>query len=130
MNNTLGGVLKGTGDLFVKYGNKYGIDPALLAAISIHETGNGSSPAARNKFNLGGMMDPATNWSKLMSFDSIESGIDAMARNLKKNYLDQGITSIQGIGGKYAPLGAKNDPRGLNQHWVPSVTKYYNQLRG
>lgn len=123
-------MLQNTGDLFVKYGNKYGIDPALLAAISIHETGNGTSPAARNKYNLGGMMDPESKWTKLMSFDSIEEGIDAMARNLKKNYLDQGITSIEGIGKKYAPVGAANDPRGQNKHWIPGVTSYYNKLRG
>lgn len=130
MNNVLGGVLQGTGSLFEKYGKKYGIDPALLAAISIHETGNGSSPAARNKNNIGGMMDPSTNWSTLQSFNSIEAGIEAMAKNLKKNYIDQGITDIASIGSKYAPVGAKNDPKGQNKYWVNGVSKYYNQLKG
>ncbi|MCY9530584.1 glucosaminidase domain-containing protein [Paenibacillus alvei] len=116
--------------MFVKAGNKYGIDPALLAAISMHETGNGTSNAARNKNNLGGMMDPSTNWSTLQSFDSLEAGIDAMARNLKRNYFDKGLTTIESIQKKYAPQGAANDPNGLNKYWVSGVSKYYNQLRG
>lgn len=130
INNVLGGVLKGTGGLFEKYGKKYGIDPALLAAISIHETGNGSSNAARNKNNIGGMMDPSTNWSTLQSFNSIESGIEAMARNLKRNYIDKGLTDVASIGAKYAPVGAENDPNSLNKYWVSGVSDYYNKLRG
>lgn len=130
MNSSLGGVLKNSGSLFVKYGQKYGIDPALLAAISMHETGNGTSSAARNKNNLGGMMDPSTNWSTLMTFDSLDAGIEAMARNLKKNYFDQGLNSISAIAGKYAPVGADNDPNGLNKYWTNGVTKFYNSLSG
>ncbi|WP_051287553.1 glucosaminidase domain-containing protein [Paenibacillus taiwanensis] len=123
-------MLSNTGDLFAKYGKKYGIDPALLAAISMHETGNGTSNAARNKNNLGGMMDPKSNWQSLMTFDSIEDGIDAMARNLKKNYFDQGLNSIDAIARKYAPQGAANDPRGLNKYWTTGVNKFYSALSG
>ncbi|MFW5438124.1 glucosaminidase domain-containing protein [Paenibacillus apiarius] len=126
----MGGVLKNSGDAFAKYGAKYGIDPALLAAIAMHETGNGTSSAAKNKNNIGGMMDPSTNWSTLQSFKSMDAGIEAMARNLKKNYIDQGLASIEQIQRKYAPTGAANDPHGLNKYWVSGVTKYYNQMRG
>lgn len=128
LNSKLGGVLKGQGSAFEKYGKMYGIDPALLAAISIFETGNGTSPASRNKNNIGGMMDPSTNWQTLMKFNSIDAGIEAMARNLKKNYIDQGITDITGIGKKYSPVGAKNDVNGTNKDWIPGVTKLYNEL--
>jgi hypothetical protein len=124
LNQTLGGALKGQGDAFIQAGKKYGIDPALLAAIAIHETGNGSSSAARKKNNIGGMMGK----NGLMSFNSIQEGIDKMASNLKRNYIDQGLTSIQQIQKKYAPVGAANDPTNLNSNWISGVSRYYSML--
>lgn len=114
------------GAAFETAGKKYDIDPALLAAIAVHETGNGTSSAVKNRNNVGGMMGK----DGLMYFNSIESGIDAMASNLRRNYLDKGFTSIEDIQRKYAPVGASNDPTGLNNHWVNGVKKYYNMLRG
>ncbi|WP_052759800.1 glucosaminidase domain-containing protein [Paenibacillus sp. DMB20] len=126
MNQTLSGALKGKGDAFAAAGKKYGIDPALLAAIAIHETGNGSSNAVRKKNNVGGMMGK----NGLMTFGSVDEGIDRMASNLKRLYFDQGLTTIPQIQKKYAPVGASNDPTGLNNHWVSGVTRYYRMLGG
>ncbi|MEK3717905.1 glucosaminidase domain-containing protein [Paenibacillus sp. FSL R7-0333] len=122
----MGGSLKNTGDIFASVGAKYGIDPALLAAIAVHETGNGTSNAVRNKNNVGGMMGK----NGLMTFDSIEQGIDKMASNLKRNYFDKGLTTIEQIQRKYAPNGAANDPTNLNSYWVSGVSKYYKQFGG
>ncbi|WP_410512042.1 glucosaminidase domain-containing protein [Paenibacillus sp. BR2-3] len=120
----MGGVLKGSGDAFASAGAKYGIDPALLAAIAIHETGNGTSNAVKSKNNVGGMMGK----NGLMTFSSLAEGIDKMASNLKRNYFDQGLNTIPSIQKKYAPNGAANDPTGLNNHWVSGVTKYYKMF--
>ncbi|OMF98172.1 glucosaminidase domain-containing protein [Paenibacillus sp. FSL R7-0337] len=128
MNSNLGGTLKGKGDVFAAAGAKYGIDPALLAAIAVHETGNGTSPASRNRNNVGGMM--RRDGKGLQSFDSIDAGIDAMASNLKRLYFDQGLNTIEKIQKKYAPNGAANDPTNLNQHWVSGVSKYYRMFGG
>ncbi|MFD7521443.1 glucosaminidase domain-containing protein [Paenibacillus chitinolyticus] len=128
MDDMLSGVLSGYGGAVEKSANKYGVDPALVAAIIMHETGNGSSNAARNKNNVGGMMDP--KGGGLMTFKSLEAGIDAMVSNIKRNYIDAGLTSIDAIQRKYAPIGAKNDPNGLNKNWTKGVTSYYNALRG
>ena len=49
-------------------------------------------------------------------------------RNLKRNYFDKGLTTIEQIGAVYAPIGADNDPRNLNQHWVKGVRKYRSSL--
>ncbi|WP_256992667.1 glucosaminidase domain-containing protein [Paenibacillus sp. XY044] len=124
MNKTLSGALKGQGNAFVSAGQKYGIDPALLAAIAIHETGNGSSSAAKNKNNVGGMMGK----NGLMTFSSLQDGIDKMASNLKRNYIDKGLTTIEQIQKKYAPVGASNDPNNLNSNWINGVSKYYKML--
>ncbi len=126
LDTKLGGALKGKGAQFVKAGMDYGIDPAALAAIAMHETGNGTSAAARNRNNVGGMMGS----NGLMNFDSIEDGITAMARNLKKNYVDQGIDTIAAVQRKYAPVGAKNDPDNLNNNWSKGVADIANSLIG
>ncbi|MFK9090577.1 glucosaminidase domain-containing protein [Bacillus salipaludis] len=124
LNQVLDGKLKGIGEVFVRAGKRYNINPALLTAIAQHETGNGKSRAAIEKNNVAGMMGV----NGLKSYSSIEDSIMDMARNLSKNYLGQGLTSISKIGAKYAPIGADNDPSGLNNHWVVGVTKFFDSL--
>jgi hypothetical protein len=34
---------------------------------------------------------------------------------------------IEFLGSRYCPIGAKNDPTGLNKNWVKNVTYYYNK---
>lgn len=125
LNQNLKGKLSGMGYAFIRAGEHYNIDPALLAAIAQHETGNGKSRAAIEKNNIAGMMGK----SGLKSYPSVESSIIDMARNLSQNYLNRGLTTIPEIGAKYAPIGAGNDPNGLNNHWVTGVTKQYHSLR-
>lgn len=124
LENTLGGKLSGTSAHFINAGKKYDLDPNLLSAIAIHETGNGSSRAVNEKNNVAGMMGK----NGLRSYDSVEESIFDMARNLRQNYLNQGKTTIAAIGAKYAPVGAGNDPTGLNNHWVTGVNRQLNKL--
>lgn len=129
LNEHLGGKFAGKGQAFVDAAKKHGVDPALLGAIAMHETGNGTSNAVRNKNNPGGLMNPKTKWKTLQRFSTLEKGIDAMARNLKRNYIDKGLTTPTQIGKKYAPIGAANDPGGRNKYWVGSVTDLMQRLR-
>ncbi|KAB2372804.1 peptidoglycan DD-metalloendopeptidase family protein [Bacillus sp. RM2(2019)] len=117
-------------DGFMKAAESAKIDPVLLAAIALHETGYGKSNAVVNKNNPGGLMDPKTNWQTLQIFSSLEEGLVYMAGNLNRLYISQGLTTIDQIGGKYAPIGADNDPGGLNKYWVPTVTKIAQELGG
>lgn len=125
LNQVLDGKLRGMGQIFLREGQRFNIDPALLAAIAQHETGNGKSRAAIEKNNIAGMM----GHNGLKSYSSVEESIIDMARNLSKNYLGLGLSSIAKIGAKYAPVGANNDPTGLNNHWVSGVSKYYEEIR-
>lgn len=124
------GVLAGKGEMVAAIAEEYGLDPNLLASIMALETGWGTSSAIKNYNNPGGMMDPSSNWMSLKHYSSLEEGIRAVAKNLKENYIDQGLTTISSIGAKYCPVGAANDPNGTNSGWVPSVTSIYNQLTG
>ncbi|WEG11240.1 glucosaminidase domain-containing protein [Pullulanibacillus sp. KACC 23026] len=126
MNQLLDGKLAGMGAVFVQAGQTYNVDPALLMAISQHETGNGTSNAAKEKNNVAGMMGS----NGLKSYSSVSDSIMDMAQNLSSNYLGKGLTSIGQIGAKYAPVGASNDPTGLNNYWVTDVTKNYQTIKG
>jgi hypothetical protein len=114
---------------FVEQGAKYGVDPALLAAISMHETANGKSSAFRNKNNAMGV----SNASGPIQMGSVEASIEKMANLLGKG-INQGkgpyanAKSIEDIAKRYAPIGAGNDPRGLNKYWTNGVSSNYEKL--
>lgn len=124
------GVLAGMGEYIESVCEKYNIDPYLVASIMAQETGYGTSSAIVNQNNPGGYMDPATGCSTIKTFSSLEEGIEAVVRNLSNNYTSQGLTTIKSIGQKYCPVGAANDPTGLNSGWIPGVTTIYNKLTG
>lgn len=96
----------------------------LMIAISRHETGAWTSKAFKEKNNFGGIM--WKNATEIKPFDSYESGLDYYVKHLKNNYLNKGLTTIEKIGAIYCPVGAANDPNGLNKYWVGGVTNFYN----
>jgi hypothetical protein len=122
----LGGALSGQEQAFIDAGKKYGVDPKLLMAISLFETTGGTSHMIRSMNNVAGITNPGGKTYR--SFGSIPESIDYMASNLKRNYIDQGLTTIPAIGAKYAPVGAANDPNKTNAQWPGAVTKIYSQL--
>ena len=109
-----------------KVAQNYGVDWRLAIAISMHETGKYTSVAFNDNNNVGGNFRNGS----LMVFEDLDKGIDFFISNLKKNYIDLGLDTIEEISVKYAPIGAENDPNNLNQYWVIGVTKYYKELGG
>lgn len=100
----------------------------LVVAISKHETGNWTSSLYKNNNNFGGIYNSKDK--KFYSYESNEKGLQAFVNLLKNNYFGKGLDTIEEIGSKYCPVGAENDPTGVNQHWVPKVTQYYNNYLG
>jgi hypothetical protein len=100
----------------------------LVVAISKHETGNWTSSLYKNNNNFGGIYN--SKEKKFYSYESNEKGLQAFVNLLKNNYFGKGLNTIEEIGSKYCPVGAENDPTGVNQHWVPKVTQYYNNYLG
>lgn len=96
----------------------------ITIAISRWETGNYTSSAFKNKNNVGGMMCS----SGLINYNSLDEGIHAFVKNLKNNYFDIGLDTIDKIKPKYCPDNADNDPNGLNKYWLNGVKEIYNTL--
>ena len=109
-------------------------DWKIPVAIARHECGYKDnqylSNAFKNKNNVGGMMyyDTTTKSSYLITFDTIDDGIEAFVSNLKRNYFNLGLDTIEKIQPKYAPVNAQNDPYGLNEFWVSGVRAFYNDI--
>lgn len=122
------GVFTGKQQVFIDAAAANGIDPILLMSIAMHETSYGTSPAVKTKNNPGGLMKPKGGGQ--MSFATLEEGIEFMAGNLFRLYISEGLLTIEQIGNKYAPVGAKNDPNNLNVHWIPTVTRIANTFGG
>lgn len=97
----------------------------ISIAISKWETGDYTSKAFKSLNNVGGMMCN----SGLIEYSSLDEGITAFLTNLKDNYFNIGLDTIEKIQPKYCPIGAKNDPNGLNKYWLSGVTKKIEELK-
>lgn len=131
LNKHLSGVLKGKGAKLIELQNKYGVSASLMAAIANCESAYGKSNAARTKNNVAGIMSKSSGYMKLASFESVDECLEAMAQNLRNNYINKGYVTISQIHSKYCPIGASNDPTGMNSNWgrsVAQLTDKYNRL--
>jgi len=123
--------LKSLSSVFEDAGNAYNVPPALLAAIAEHETGKGTSNAFLNKKNAMGVSDKTGP----IAFGSPAESIYQMARLIGQGANEgtgpyAGVKSIQDIANIYAPVGAENDPNGLNSSWTSGVTANIQKLSG
>ena len=120
------GAFKGQRPAFEKVAQKYNIDPVLMIAISIHETGWGKSQAVLQHNNPSGQMTSGG----LIHFNTLAEGLDMTGQTINNLWNERGLNTIEKLGSAYAPIGASNDPTGLNNHWVPTITKFVEMLGG
>lgn len=95
----------------------------IILSISKHETGRWTSNAFINKHNLGGIMCS----TGIKQYNTLDEGIEAFVNLLKNRYFAQGLDTIEKIQPVYCPVGAANDPKGLNKYWLSTVTQFYNE---
>lgn len=96
----------------------------MVVSISRHETGNWTSKAFTKNNNFGGIMTNGA--TQIKNYETYEQGLTDFVSILKNYYFDLGLNTIEQIGAKYCPVGAKNDPNGLNKNWVSGVSTFYN----
>ncbi len=118
-----GSPLIGMGDVFVREGEANGIDPRALVSIARAESSLGSDPGARARNN-------AFGWGPNQTFAGWQDNIATVARGLKAGYLDEGRVTLAQIQAKYCPVGAANDPTGLNSNWLRNTTAIYGEMGG
>ncbi|HHI5794236.1 TPA: NlpC/P60 family protein, partial [Clostridioides difficile] len=118
INKLLKGKLSNTGNIFVKYSNAYKVNPALMAAISMHESARGTSNIANTKNNFFGMRIDG----KYLSFSSTDEGIKRGISNLSRNYIHTGRKTLESIRNKYSSSSDKE--------WVKCVSSFYKQITG
>lgn len=152
LNKRLEGKLKGMGEVFYTAGERHGVNSKVLAAICMHETTekgiSGNSDLIRNWNNVAGINWEATTLVKQQdgtfkhitnpykkagwynAYPSVADSINDMAQRLRWFYIDEGRTTIDAIGSKWAPLSdPRNGKHGMdNSSWPKSVTTIYNQL--
>lgn len=115
--------LVGLGSDFVAAGRANGIDPRLLVAIASQESALGTAGSGANINN-------AFGWGPAIPFASWSEGINRVAQGLASGYVGQGRDTIATIQQKWAPVGAANDPGGLNSNWTAGVSRIYAELGG
>jgi hypothetical protein len=118
-----GSPLAGQGATFVNSAAAWGLDPRALVAIAAHETVLMTYPPAQtihNPFGIG----------PHRPFASDAEAISFAAELLSRGYLGAGRRTLAEIGGKWAPIGAANDPTNLNADWTAGVGAAYLRLGG
>lgn len=117
------------GGQIVRAAKVYNLDPYLMAAISIMETGGTSSVLIKYN-NPAGLMDPSTGSSKPFKFNTLYDGYLSQGKTLSNLIYNEKRYSVKAIGERYCPVGAANDPNGTNRYWVSGVTGIYKRLTG
>ncbi len=114
LNKRFGGVLKEKGYQYASSAMNKGMDPFIPAAISILETGNGTSYLA-TKNNVGGIKCSSTRYC---SYITIEEGIEKYINMIYKGYYLKGLTTIELMAPKYAE----------SDQWAFKVGRIYMEL--
>jgi hypothetical protein len=115
--------LVGLGAVFVREGERNGVDARALVAIAMHESVLGTAGSGAGVHN-------AFGWGPAIAFPSWEANIATVARGLAQGYLARGRDTLAEIQPVWAPVGATNDPAGLNAAWTEAVGRYYEDLGG
>ncbi len=119
-----GSPMTGQGAAFMQSAMRWRVDPRLLVAIAGAESSFGQVTCGpNNAWGWACPNDPA-------DFATWAAGIDTVTSGLRRYYLDEGRTSVSLIQQKYCPVGAANDPTGLNSHWAANVTKFLLEQGG
>lgn len=115
----------------LKHSKRIGVEPELLMAIRSAENGvqgreYGIIP--NDSYNVDtGYTDSDGKFYEYK--DEKEKQACWTAWTVKKNS-ERGNKSIEELAKVYAPIGAENDPEGLNKNWAGNVERFYKAFKG
>ncbi len=98
-------------DYIFAVSEKYGLDYRLLVAIAQQESNLGKKipPGSYNAWGWG------IHSRGTLGFSTWEEAIETVARGLREDYLNQGLTTPEEIMSKYTPLSNGSWAAGVNQ---------------
>lgn len=71
-------------------------------------------------------LEEQARWAVVTFLKNIERWERAVREgNWKPKYPSRELDYIAYLGNRWAPVGASNDPAGLNQYWIPNVQRLY-----
>lgn len=121
--------------LIVQVARAKGVDPRALAAIRLAENGGPG-----REFGVLSVLATAVYKARVAQVGTFQAQAEVAADTLRAN--EARYRAATGLaprdatgsytrefwsffGGRWAPIGAENDPGGLNQYWVANVTHFY-----
>lgn len=109
---------EGRGEIFIKASQQTGLNPIYIFAHASCESGYGNSYLARTKGNYFGINAVDSNPGAAYHMgDSVEEGIIAGAVWIKRNYYDNGYTTLQSM---------KDAGYATSDTWVPNINSIAN----
>ena len=107
-------------NFFIKMSDQYKLDYRLLPAISMQES-NGAKKVITGSYNPFGF---GIYDGKVVRFSSWQEAIETVAKALRENYLNEGLTTPESIMAKYTPpaLAKGGD-------WARGVRSFMEELR-
>ncbi|MBQ6497643.1 MAG: glucosaminidase domain-containing protein [Bacilli bacterium] len=117
LDKSLGGILAGHGKTIAEHSLKVGVDPYIVTAIMMHETGNGTSRIANSCYNFGGQKGSGCGAYK--RYGSVDEGLRGMIDNLYNNYYAHGLKTVEAIGPRYAESSS----------WVGMINWYIGKIK-
>ena len=105
---------------FIEVAEKYNLDYRLLPSIAMQESNGGKKVIAdsNNPFGYG------IYGGSVLRFKTWEDSIERVARGLKEDYINKGLTSPEEIMAKYTPPSIA-----LGGPWAKGVTIFMEELR-
>jgi hypothetical protein len=122
INKSLNSTLSNKGDVIVNYSLEYDVDPYLVTAIILHETGCKwqCSNLVKSCNNVAGQKgSPSCNGGSYKKYDTLDEGIEGAIYNISINYIQKGLTTPEQIGPKYA----------ASTTWASKINYYINEIK-
>ena len=130
LNSIFKGKMRGKGEVVIRIARKHGIDPLFVAGLIVQESGGGTSRYAYSHSNVAGQLKKTKSGKYVpIQFKNVEECLERVCSRMQTVYIKEGRVVLSRVASKYCPVGAKNDPRGLNSHWLPGIIRNMKKIQ-